>query len=91
MDFFSVHNEFPIIVLLGCAFFPRITMLFIGGPFAALHWLGWLIAPHITVAVLACLTYWDTNRELCVISIIWAVIGTGGESSGVTVNVKRKR
>lgn len=83
MDFFAVH-EYDTLILLGCAFFPRITMLFIGGPFSPLHWVGWLIAPHITVAVLACLTYWETNRALCVVAIIWAVIGTTGEG-GVTV------
>lgn len=86
MDFFAAHT-YDWLILFGCAFFPRITMLFIGGPFGVLHWVGWFFAPHITVAVLAYMTYADTNPVLVAISVIWAVFGTGGE---VSVSTRRR-
>lgn len=77
-DFFHAHT-FPILLLLGLAIFPRITLLFVGGPFGVLHWLGWLVAPHLLVAILATTRYWDTNPVLCVIAWFIAFAGTGGE------------
>ena len=66
--------------------FPRLTMLFMGicaawsGP---LFWVGWVLAPRITVAVLATCCYWGTNPILCVITWIWALGGEGGKKSTV--------
>ena len=40
--------------LLGLAVFPRITLLlFAATPFGWLAWIGWVIAPHLLVAVLS--------------------------------------
>mgnify|MGYP001389058791 CR=1 FL=1 len=78
MDFFAAH-EHPYLLLFGLACFPRITLLFVGGPFGILHWLGWAIAPHLLVAILATTTYWDTNPVLCVVAWFFAFAGTGGE------------
>lgn len=52
-------------------------------PFGFLAWLGWLFAPHLTVAILATQYYWHTNPILCII----ALAGTGGEYK--VVRVKR--
>lgn len=79
VDFFEAHT-LPVLLLLGLAVFPRITLLFVGGPFGVLHWLGWLVAPHLLVAILATTRYWDTNPVLCVIAWFIAFAGTGGES-----------
>ena len=78
MDFFAAHT-YDYTILFGLLFFPRITMLFIGGPFAVIHWVGWFFLPHVTVAVLAYITYADTNPALVAVAIIQAVLGTLGE------------
>jgi len=40
--------------LLGLAVFPRVTLLlFAATPFGWLAWIGWVIAPHLLVAVLS--------------------------------------
>ena len=81
MDFFSVHADaFPLLILFGLAVFPRITMLFVGGPFLWFHWLGWLFAPHFVVAILATDRYWDTDPVLVIISWAFAFGGSGGEA-----------
>ena len=45
--------------------FPRITMLVVGtvSSFGLLGWLGFIFAPHLTVAILATTFYWHTNPE----------------------------
>lgn len=78
-DFFHSHT-FPVLLLLGLALFPRITLLFVGGPFGVVHWLGWVFAPHLLVAILATTRYWDTDPFLCVVAWFVAFAGTGGES-----------
>lgn len=78
LDYFAAHAH-PYLLLLGLAVFPRITLLFVGGPFGWLHWLGWLVTPHLLVAILATSRYWDSNPVLCVIAWAWAFAGTGGE------------
>lgn len=57
MNFFHDHGT---IALVGLAIFPRLTLLI--GSFATggfLWWLGWLIAPHLLVAILS-LPYWHS-------------------------------
>ena len=78
LGFWQAHSH-PILVLLGLAAFPRITLLFVGGPFGLLHWLGWAITPHLLVAILATSRYWDTDPALCVVAWFLAFAGTGGE------------
>jgi hypothetical protein len=89
-DFFSTHS-LPWLILIGLAAFPRLTLLFVGGPFGLLHWLGWAIAPHFLVAILATTRYWDTNPILCIIAWFFAFAGTGGEGRVVHVRTRRWR
>lgn len=65
--------------LLGLAVFPRITLLlFAATPFGWLAWIGWVIAPHLLVAVLS-LPYWDSHLVLVIIAWVMAFVGTAGE------------
>lgn len=89
MDFWDVHG---LLFLIAATFIPRLTMLFaVGVPFGLLHWLGWLFAPHLTVAVLATMYYWDTNPILCIIAWFVAFGGTAGEGKCVTTVSGRRR
>ena len=69
------------------AFFPRLTLLLSsvasGG---ILWWLGWLLAPRLTVAILATTAYWHTNIFLVVFTWLWAL---GGESTEKKIVVNR--
>lgn len=77
MDFWQVHGIFFLIFI---TFFPRLTMLFATAvSFTPLVFIGWLFAPHFTVAVLATQYYWHTNPILCIIAWFIAFAGTGGE------------
>lgn len=80
MDFWQVHGLF---FLIAIAFFPRITMLVVGtvSSFGLLGWLGWIFAPHLTVAILATTIYWHTNPVLCVIAWLVALGGTSSEGA----------
>jgi hypothetical protein len=82
IGFFEAHT-LAWLWLLGLAIFPRITLLFIGGPFGFLHWLGWLFAPHLLVALMGTARYWDTNPWLCVIAWVVALVGSSGEGGAV--------
>ena len=91
MDFFSVHADGnPFLLLIGLALFPRITMLFVGGPFGIIAWLGWAFIPHFTVAFLATKVYWITNPELCIAAWVFALIGTSTESTGLKSKIYRQ-
>ena len=90
LDFMHAHS-LPWLVLSGLAFFPRLTLLFIGGPFGFLHWLGWLVAPHLLVAIMATTLYWHTNPFLCVIAWFLAFAGTSSEGKAVHVGSQRWR
>lgn len=77
MDFWQLHGW---VFLVAIAVFPRLTCLFfVAVPFGWLAWLGWLVTPHLLVAVLATTYYWHTNPILCVISWFVALGGTGAE------------
>ena len=78
MDFWQVHGWWFLIFI---ALFPRLTMFFaVTTPFGWLAWLGWLFAPHLTVAILATTYFWSTNPILCIIAWLVAFGGTFGES-----------
>jgi len=82
INFWDVHG---LLFILCMFFFPRLTMLFattVGGGF--LYWLGWLLAPRLTVAIIATTCFWTTNPVLCVLTWIWAL---GGESCEKSVAV----
>ena len=70
--FWRVHGtQNGFFLLLLAAFFPRITTWFsLSWPFGPLAWVGWFIAPHLTMAVFAYLLYWKTNPELCVFAAL---------------------
>ncbi len=93
LDFWLTHAH-PLLLLFGLAVFPRITLLFVAGPFGALHWLGWLFAPHLLVAIIATTRYWATDPFLCVVAWFIALAGTGGEGSfvrrGTRWNTRRR-
>lgn len=87
MDFWQVHG---ILFLFFATFFPRLAMLFaVTVPFGLLAWIGWLFAPHLTVAILATQYFWQTNPVLCVIAWFVALVGTGGETKVVQVVVRK--
>jgi len=89
MDFWQEHGIFFLIFI---TFFPRLTMLFATTvSFGLLGWLGWLIAPHLTVAILATQFYWHTNPILCIIAWFVALAGTGGEYKVVQSGGRRRR
>jgi energy-coupling factor transporter transmembrane protein EcfT len=96
-SFFAIHDLHPYLLLMGLALFPRVTMLFVGGPFSALAWAGWFFCPHVVVAIFATTEYWNTNPVLCVIAWMFAFAGTSGEARTtqgaqrrVRIRVKRK-
>lgn len=82
MDFFAAHSA---LLLIPLVVVPRITMLCMlawgtlvsGSP---LWWLGFILVPHLVVAVEACQSYWTTNPLLCAIAILVAFGGTGTEA-----------
>ncbi len=89
-DFFASHTyDVPLLLLL--AFFPRIALLFVGGPFAWFQWAGWFICPHITVAIMATLIYWDTNPLLVGASWFFALFGSSSETKTATRTARRVR
>lgn len=89
MNYWDVHG---ILFLIAATFVPRLTMLFaVGVPFGLLHWLGWLFAPHLTVAILATTFYWDTNPVLCIISWFVALGGTAGEGKAASSVSRRQK
>jgi hypothetical protein len=86
MNFFDHHG---IIVLLGLALFPRITLLvasFATGGF--FWWVGYIFTPHILVAILS-LKYWHTNPVLVIVACLWSLVGTGGEGECVNRKVNK--
>ena len=80
-DFWDVHGIFFILFM---CFFPRLTMLlatsYVGG---LLYWLGWLLLPRLTVAILATTFYWETNTILVVLTWLWALGGETTEKKAV--------
>ena len=77
MNIWEIHS---IWFLLGCAIFPRITLLFFSlTPFGWLAWIGWLFTPHLLVAFLS-LSFWSENPALVILAWILAFAGTGGEA-----------
>jgi hypothetical protein len=88
MNFWQVHG---LLFLIAATFVPRLTMLFaVSVPFGWLAWLGWLFAPHLTVAILATTFYWHTNPVLCVVAWFIALGGTAGEGSVASRTVRRR-
>jgi hypothetical protein len=88
LNFWDVHGVWFLIFI---TFFPRLTMLFaVHLVFGPLAWIGWIFAPHLTVAILATTYYWETNPILCIIAWFVALAGTGGETTVVHHFWKRR-
>lgn len=89
INFWDVHGILFVICMF---FFPRLTMLFatnlIGG---VLFWLGWIFVPRLTVAILATMTYWNTNTVLVVFTWIWALSGETACKRTAVRTVRRHR
>ena len=72
-DFWNYHGLLFIIAMF---IFPRLTMLFattVGGGF--LYFLGWIIAPRLTVAIIATTLFYEHNVILLMLTWIWAIFG----------------
>jgi len=63
-------------------------MLFTGIAFmpyaGVLYWFGWVLAPRLTVAIIATFLYFHINPILCVITWFWALAGETVEKKTVT-------
>lgn len=81
IDFFEKHSLF---FLLSISFFPRLTLIVSGLLFESIEfggllwWISFFFAPRVLIAVLATISYWNTNPILVIFS--W-LIALGGESS----------
>lgn len=78
-NFWDYHG---ILFILAMFFFPRLTMLFattVGGGF--FYWLGWLVAPRLTVAIIATSLFYEHNVVLLIFTWIWALGGEFGEKT----------
>ncbi len=70
MNFWNQHDLFFVLFIF---FFPRLTLLFSTVPFGGIFWwLGWIFAPRVLAAVLATISYMETNPMLVLLSWIWA-------------------
>ena len=75
-DYWTLHGFFFLVFI---SIFPRLTLLFSSVAFGGLFWwLGFFFAPRLLVAILATVSYWNTNKILVIISWLMAI---GGESS----------
>ena len=84
-NFWSFHGWWFILFMF---FFPRLTMLFCTVWGGILWWIGWLLAPRLTVAILATFLFGHTNTVLVVFTWLWAL---GGESTEKKIVLKRRR
>ena len=84
ISFWALHGIFFIIFM---CFFPRLTMLLGTAVVSAygglLFWIGWLLVPRMTVAIIGTALYFDTNPILCIIAWVWALSGESAEKSVV--------
>jgi hypothetical protein len=90
ISFWDVHG---IIFIFFMFFFPRLTMLFSGIACAwsgFWFWCGWLLAPRITVAIMASMVYWPHNWILVILAWIWALCGESTEKNYTVKYTVRK-
>jgi cellulose synthase/poly-beta-1,6-N-acetylglucosamine synthase-like glycosyltransferase len=88
-NFWDIHGFWFIFFMF---FFPRLTLLFssvvTGGIF---WWLGFIFAPRLLVAILATLSYIQTNPVLVIFAWIWALYGEKVEKKNIVFNVYNSR
>lgn len=86
INYWQNHGFFLLIFL---ALFPRLTLLFSsiasGGIF---WWLGWIFVPRVLVAILATISYWQTNKILVIFSWLFAVSGESSEKTFIRSRTK---
>jgi len=93
VSFFDVH-PYGIVLLIGLVVFPRLT-IFIGwlvGYLAtggAWFWLGWFFVPRFLIALIATLSYWNTNPVLVVLSWLFALSGTTAETATAAKKISK--
>ena len=75
MENYWTYNS--LILLIGLTIFPRFSLLFCIVPGTILFWIGWIVLPRLTIAILATFYYASTNPILVILS--W-IIAMGGES-----------
>lgn len=77
MNFWDHHGVFFLIFI---TLFPRLTLLFSSVAFGGIFWwIGFFFAPRILVAVLATLSYAQTNPILVIMSWVVAISGESSE------------
>jgi hypothetical protein len=82
-------NHHGIFFLIFITLFPRLTLLFSSVAFGGLFWwLGFFFAPRILVAVLATMSYMNSNPILVLISWIVALSGESTEKYTLRRNVR---
>lgn len=94
-NFWDTHPEgVCALLLVGLALFPRLTLLAMvlwdGLHLGLWSWLGWLVAPHLLVAIVATDRFWHTNPVLCVLAWCFAFGGTGSEAGAVRRRWRRR-
>ena len=95
-SFFEKYDiVYAAVTLIGLAFFPRLSMLLLTAiPFKSmglLFYLGWIFAPHLTVAILATSWYWSSDYILVLISWIIALGGERTEKKYVKRNISANK
>lgn len=84
INFWDKHGIFFLIFI---TLFPRLTLLFSSVAFGGLFWwLGFIFVPRILVAVLATMSYADTNPILVIIS--WFIAFSGESTEKYTLRRK---
>lgn len=85
-------NHHGIFFLIFITLFPRLTLLFSNVAFGGLFWwLGFFFAPRVLVAVLATMSYMNSNPILVLISWIVAFSGESTEKYTLRRNMRFSR
>ena len=85
-NFWDHHGVFFLIFI---TLFPRLTLLFSSVAFGGLFWwIGFFFVPRILVAVLATMSYLQTNPVLVIISWLVALSGESTEKYALRRRVK---
>ncbi len=87
-SFWETHTIWFVIAM---HFFPRLTMLFattFGG--GILYWLGWLLAPRLTVAVIATILYLETDPVIVALTVCWCILTSDSDGRGTKTNAQQE-
>jgi hypothetical protein len=85
-NFWDNHGIFFLIFI---TMFPRLTLIFSSVAFGGFFWwVGFIMVPRTLVAVLATMSYWESNPVLVIISWFIAIFGESLEKSTIRKKVK---